>query len=48
MLGLKDMPPIPSDKETSLFSKQVKIALAAFGGLGALAATYLMKQYNIY
>jgi len=48
MLGLKDMSPIPSDKNTSLFSKQVKFTLAAFGGLGALAATYIMKYYNIY
>ena len=42
MLGLKDMPPIPSDKETSLFSKQVKIALAAFGGLEAIQ--YLLRK----
>ena len=48
MLGLKDMPPIKSDKDTSLFSKQVKIALAAIGGLGALATTYLLKHYNLY
>ena len=47
MLGLKEMPPV-SSKHESLFSKPVKIALAALGGLGALAATYLMKQYNLY
>ena len=47
MLGL-DQVPLTPEKNTSLFSKQVKIALAAAGGIGALVATYLMKQYNLY
>ena len=47
MLGL-DKVPLTPEKDASLFSKQVKIALAAAGGIGALVATYLMKQYNLY
>jgi len=30
-----------------LLSRQVKVALAALGGLGALAGAYFVKQYNI-
>ena len=46
MLGLDKMP--VKSSETLLFSKPVKIAFAALGGLGALAATYMMKYYNVY
>ena len=46
MLGLDKLPP-PSPP-SSFFSQSVKIGLAALGGIGALAATYLMKQYNLY
>ena len=47
MLGLENLPPLPSQQQ-SFFSKSVKIGLAAVGGVGALIATYFMKQYNLY
>ena len=47
MLGLDKMPPVKSS-ESVLFSKSVKLAFAALGGLGAVAATYIMKYYNVY
>ena len=46
MLGLDKAPVRPASK--SFFSQQVKIGLAALGGLGALAATFLLKHYNLY
>ena len=47
MLGLDKMSPVKSS-ENVLFRKSVKIAFATLGGLGALAATYIMKYYNVY
>jgi len=44
MLGL-DKAPI--EASSGFFSKRLKIALAALGGLGALAGAYLVKQYNV-
>ena len=46
MLGLDSAPATPP--HSAFFSGPVKIALAALGGLGAVAATYLMKHYNVY
>ena len=46
MLGLDKIP--AKAEESVLFSKSVKIAFAALGGVGALAATYIMKYYNVY
>jgi len=44
MLGLDNAPIEP---KPGFFSKHLKVALAALGGLGALAGAYLVKQYNI-
>jgi len=44
MLGLDNAPIGP---KPGFFSKHLKVALAALGGLGALAGAYLVKQYNI-
>ena len=45
MLGLDKLQSKPS--KSSILSKPVSIALAAIGGLGALAGAYLIKHYNI-
>jgi len=44
MLGLDNA---PIEASSGFFSKHVKVALAALGGLGALAGAYLVKQYNV-
>jgi len=44
MLGLDKA---PMEASSGFFSKRLKVALAALGGLGALAGAYLVKQYNI-
>jgi len=44
MLGLDKA---PMEAPSGFFSKRLKVALAALGGLGALAGAYLVKQYNI-
>jgi len=44
MLGLDKA---PMEASSGFFSKHLKVALAALGGLGALAGAYLVKQYNI-
>jgi len=44
MLGLDKA---PVEASSGFFSKRLKVALAALGGLGALAGAYLVKQYNI-
>jgi len=46
MLGL-DKNPVKMDENVSLHSKRYKIAIAALGGIGALAATYLLKHFNV-
>jgi len=45
MLGLDKLQAKPV--KSSFLSKPVSIALAAIGGLGALAGAYLIKQYNV-
>merc|ERR1719318_1402631 len=45
MLGLDKMETQPA--KSSFLSKPVSIALAAIGGLGALAGAYLIKHYNV-
>lgn len=45
MLGLDKMKSQPA--KSSFLSKPVSIALAAIGGLGALAGAYLIKHYNV-
>jgi hypothetical protein len=46
MLGLDKMKANQPTK-SSFLSKPVSIALAAIGGLGALAGAYLIKHYNV-
>jgi len=45
MLGLGPMKAQPT--KSSFLSRPVSIALAAIGGLGALAGAYLIKHYNV-
>jgi len=45
MLGLGPLAPKPV--KSSFLSKPVSIALAALGGLGALAGAFLIKHYNV-
>ena len=45
MLGLDKELPKPS---RSSFSRAVSIALAAFGGVGAVLGAYLARQYNLF
>jgi len=45
MLGLSNVKAKPT--KSSFLSKPISIALAAIGGLGALAGAYLMKHYNV-
>jgi len=45
MLGLDKIQSKPM--QTHFFSKSVSIALAALGGIGALAGAYMMKHYNV-
>jgi len=45
MLGLG--PIVPKATKSSFLSKRVSIALAALGGLGALAGAFLIKHYNV-
>jgi len=45
MLGLDKLQAKPV--KSSFLSKPVSIALAAIGGLGALAGAYIIKQYNV-
>lgn len=46
MLGL-DKIPVKLDDSVTLHSKRYKIVLAALGGVGALAATYLLKHFDV-
>lgn len=45
MLGLDKLQSKPA--KSSILSRPVSIALAAIGGLGALAGAYLIKHYNV-